>query len=108
MDAGIAFLFCFIIVITAIVMGTVKEVTKRAIALKEKQIEAQKAVSAPALASDVAARLDKMEQRLRVLERIATDGGTDTGAALAREIDALRAQQEEAHGVPLNLKEKVQ
>ncbi len=103
-----AFFFCFIVVISALVLGTVKEVAKRAIALKEKRLDAERAAALPAFSGEVAARLDSMEQRLRVLERIATDGRTDTAATLAREIEALRAQQEEAHGVPLNLKEKVQ
>lgn len=105
-----AFFFCFLVVVFAILMGTVKEVAKRAIALKEKQIDAQKAAALPALPGDVAARLDTMEQRLRVLERIATDGNSDSAANLAREIEALRGVQADtpslSNGVPLNLKER--
>lgn len=110
MDAGMVFFFCFLVVVFAIVMGTVKEVAKRAIALKEKQIDAERAAAQTALPDDVAARLGTMEQRLRVLERIATDGNTDTAATLAREIEALRGVRANvpsaSSGLPLNLKER--
>jgi hypothetical protein len=53
--------------------------------MKEKQIEMQSSMTAEK-AAQYAAHTERLEQRVRVLERIATDRGTD----LSNEIDALR------------------
>jgi len=60
-------------------------VAKRWIALKERQLQQQTALSAEK-AAQYAAHIERLEQRVRVLERIATD----KGAALADEIERLR------------------
>ncbi len=115
MDLNFVFFFCFIVVVFALLMGTIKEVAKRQMAFKERQLELEHASGNGGLGADAAARLEQMEQRLRVLERIATDSTTTPSADLAREIEALRHEQDGRHGqhvadsgVQLNLKEKVQ
>jgi hypothetical protein len=53
--------------------------------LKERQLEAQTQLTAEKTAQ-YAAHTERLEERVRVLERIATDKGVD----LADEIEALR------------------
>jgi hypothetical protein len=53
--------------------------------MKEKQMEIQSSMTAEK-AAQYAAHTERLEQRVRVLERIATDKGTD----LSNEIEALR------------------
>ena len=70
-----------LIPIVAILAG----VMKRFIALKEKEIEALQHDAVDRQAR-YAAKTDRLEQRVRVLERIATDKGID----VAEEIERLR------------------
>jgi hypothetical protein len=58
---------------------------KRWIDLKERQLERQSELTAEKSAQ-YAAHVERLEHRVRVLERIVTDRGT----AIADEIDALR------------------
>jgi hypothetical protein len=67
--------------IVAIIARTVTKM----IALKEKQLETQTAMTAEKSAQ-YAAHTERLEARVRVLERIATDKGVD----LSDEIDRLR------------------
>ena len=67
-------------------------VFKRWTVLKEKQLEATTHETAEK-AARYAAHTERLEQRMRVLERIVTDRGID----IASEIDALRDQR-----TPLN------
>lgn len=67
--------------VVAIVSGTIK----RHIAFKEKQLEVQSSMTAEK-AAQYAAQTERLEQRVRVLERIITDRGVN----LADEIEALR------------------
>ena len=53
--------------------------------IKERQIEAQSSLAAEKTAQ-YAAHVERIEQRLRVLEEIVTDGGVQTAA----QIEALR------------------
>ena len=109
MEPNLVLIFGFIIVIFVVMMRTITAATERQMAHKERLAELKGA--AGGLDADAAARIENMEQRLRVLERIATDGNATPSADLAREIEALRhAQDLEDHGtgMPLNLKEKVQ
>ena len=70
-----------------VVLGIAADVFKRWANLKEKQLD-----HATALASDKAAaqasHIERLEQRVRVLERIATD----KGAELAAQIEDLRGE----------------
>ena len=77
-----------IVVIGLPVAGAfINDMFKRWAALKEKQLE-HAAVLAADKAAAQAAHIERLEQRMRVLERIATD----KGAELAAEIEDLRAE----------------
>ncbi|KKC23730.1 hypothetical protein [Sphingomonas sp. SRS2] len=82
MDNIFAFIFLSIPII-AILGG----VAKKWLALKEKQIGAMSADTAEK-AAQYAAKTERLEQRVAVLERILTDRST----VLADEIDRLRDQ----------------
>jgi len=60
-------------------------VIKKWLSLKERQLDAQTSMTAEK-AAQYAAHTERLEQRVRVLERIATDKGVD----LSDEIESLR------------------
>ena len=74
-------IFGMLIPIVAILAG----VATRWIKMKEKQLEKQTAMTAEKAAQS-ASQTERLEARMRVLERIATDRGID----LSDEIEALR------------------
>jgi len=74
-----------LIPITAIVCGIFAGVAKRWIRLKERELQLNSQLTAEK-AAQYAAHTERLEQRVRVLERIATDKGVD----LADEIERLR------------------
>ena len=74
-------IMALMIPIVAIISRTVT----KTIALKEKQLETQTAMTAEKSAQ-YAAHTERLEARVRVLERIATDKGVD----LSDEIERLR------------------
>jgi len=78
-------LFFMIVVAIPVIIGVGGDVLKRWIRLKEKQLD-NAAVMAAEKAAAQASHIERLEQRMRVLERIATDKGVD----LAAQIDALR------------------
>jgi hypothetical protein len=78
-------LFFMIVVSIPIIIGVGGDVLKRWIKLKEKQLD-NAAVTAAEKAATQVSHIERLEQRMRVLERIATDKGVD----LAAQIDALR------------------
>jgi hypothetical protein len=83
-------LWFFVIVVgIPVVLGVGGDIIKRWIAFKEKQLD-QLAQLAADRAADQAAHIERLEQRMRVLERIATDSGTDVAA----QIEALRTETE--------------
>lgn len=104
MNPDLFLIFPFIVVVTAIVMGVIGKVSKHAMDLKhaEKMAHHRSAAHDP----QVAARLDEMEQRLRVLERIATEDRQ--GTALAAKIEALRSDAGTPLVMPTRTGEKVQ
>ena len=63
----------------------VSEIAKRQIAFKERKLELMADRTAEK-AAQYAAHVERLEQRMRVLERIATDKGAD----LAAQIEGLR------------------
>jgi hypothetical protein len=83
MDPVFIPIIALMIPIVAIISRTVTKM----IALKEKQLEVQTSMTAEKSAQ-YAAHTERLEARVRVLERIATDKGVD----LSDEIDALRNQ----------------
>ena len=74
----------FFAVAVPVVLGIGSDMFKRWLKLKEKQLEHGSSAMADTVVAQ-AAQIDRLEQRVRVLERIATDKGT----ALAAEIEAL-------------------
>ena len=84
MDAGNIFPF---VVLSIPIIAILAGITSRWLKLKEKQIGAISADTAEK-AAQYAARTERLEQRVAVLERILTDRST----VLADEIDRLRDQ----------------
>ena len=74
-----------LIPITAIVCGIFAGVAKRWIRLKEREMQLSSQMTAET-AAQYAAHTERLEQRVRVLERIVTDKGID----VADEIERLR------------------
>ena len=74
--------------ITAIVCGIFAGVAKRWIRLKERELQLSSEMTAEK-AAQYAAHTERLEQRVRVLERIVTDKGID----LADEIERLRDER---------------
>lgn len=74
-----------LIPITAIVMGIGSGIAKRWIKMKEREMQAANAMTAEK-AAQYAAQTERLEQRVRVLERIVTD----KGIVVADEIERLR------------------
>ena len=78
-------LFFVIVVGVPVIAGVASDIFKRWTALKEKQLD-HAAVRAADEAVTQACHIERLEQRVRVLERIATD----KGAELTAEIETLR------------------
>ncbi len=77
--------FFFIVVGIPVIFGVLGDIYKRRMKFLEKQLELQSTMTAEK-AAQYAAHTERLEQRVRVLERIITDKGTD----LATEIEDLR------------------
>ena len=82
------FILCFFIIVVGIptVLGIGSETFKRWLKHKERMAEVLSAATAER-AAQYAAQTERLEERVRVLERIVTD----KGVALSDEIEALRA-----------------
>jgi hypothetical protein len=74
-----------LVVLTIVALGVGSEMFKRWLEHKEAMAQALNAHTAEK-AAQYAAQTERLEQRMRVLERIATDKGVD----LSDEIDRLR------------------
>ena len=74
-------LFFAIVVGIPVVLGVAGDVIKRWIKLKERQLDHAAALAADKAVAQ-AAHIERLEQRMRVLERIATDSGTDVAAQI--------------------------
>jgi hypothetical protein len=81
-------IFFVIVVGIPVVFGIGGDLIKRWMKFKEKQLE-HAAVLAADKAVAQAAHIEKLEQRMRVLERIVTDKGAD----LAAQIEDLRDER---------------
>ena len=79
--------FFFVVVGIPVIFGVLGNIWKRKLALQEKQLEVEARMTAEK-AAQYAAHTDRLEQRVRVLERIVTDKGID----VADEIERLRDQ----------------
>lgn len=78
-------MFFLIVVGLPITLGVASDFYRRWTKLKEKQLELAASQTAES-AAQYAAKIERLEQRVAVLERIATDRGTH----LADEIEQLR------------------
>ena len=81
--------FFVIVVAVPTFLGVFGDVAKKWLKLKEKQLD-HAALLAADKASAQSAHIERLEQRVRVLERIATDGGEH----LAAQIEDLRGDTE--------------
>lgn len=77
--------FFFIVVGIPVLAGVGGNIYKRKLKLRERELELQSTLTAEKAAQYVA-HTERLEQRVRVLERIITDQGTD----LAAQIEDLR------------------
>jgi hypothetical protein len=80
--------FFMIVVGIPIIGGIASDMFRRWLKLKEKQLEHAASLAADRAAAQ-AAHIERLEQRVRVLERIATD----TGNELAAQIEDLRNEK---------------
>ena len=78
--------FFMIVVGIPVIMGVLGDMYKRRLKLREKELEILGNQTAEK-AAQYAAQTERLEQRVRVLEQIATDKGIET----AQQIEALRA-----------------
>ncbi len=93
------FAFCALVLLLICTMGMALDAYKRRMDLREKELELLAARTAEK-AAQYAAGAERLEQRVRVLERIATDRAAslaedigravEQNPALAGQIDALR------------------
>jgi len=77
--------FFMVVVGIPVIMGVLADMYKRRLKLREKELELLGAQTAEK-AAQYAAHTERLEQRVRVLEQIATDKGIET----AQQIEALR------------------
>ena len=82
MGPGEVFSLLIVVLIPTIFMSYM---ARRFFTLREKQLDTQSSLAAEK-AAQYAAHVERIEARLRVLEQIVTDGGTQTAA----QIEALR------------------
>lgn len=84
---GFIYGILLIVVGLPVTLAMIAEVIKRHIAYKERKLELMADKTAEK-AAQYAAHVERLEQRMRVLERIATDKGVD----VARQIENLREE----------------
>lgn len=80
-----ALLFFMIVVGLPVLAGVYADIHKRRMKLKERELEMTSQLTAEKTAQ-YAAQTERLEQRVRVLERIVTDGGM----GVAEQIEKLR------------------
>jgi len=81
-------MFFVVVVGIPVIAGVAADIFKRWTKLKERQLELASTQTAEK-AAQYAAHVERLEQRVRVLERIATDKGAD----LADQIELLRDER---------------
>ncbi|MEO0590212.1 MAG: hypothetical protein AAFZ11_06575 [Pseudomonadota bacterium] len=88
MDPDLLGILMFVIVITAIVGASVNGIVQKSLDYK-RSINAAKSPEGGAKVTEMLERTQTIEDRLAVLERIATDPEARRGVLLAEEIEAL-------------------
>ncbi|KPF91409.1 hypothetical protein IP81_10835 [Novosphingobium sp. AAP83] len=85
MNESIVLTLVFMVIVLPIVLGIGSDIYKRRLAFRERELELFSKQTAEK-AAQYAAQAERLEQRVRVLERIATENNTD----LALQIENLR------------------
>ena len=85
MKEDLIVLLVFMVIVVPIVLGIGSDIYKRRLAFRERELELLSRQTAEK-AAQYAAQAERLEQRVRVLERIATENKTD----LALQIEGLR------------------
>ncbi|MEL6737605.1 MAG: hypothetical protein AAFY19_06120 [Pseudomonadota bacterium] len=93
MDPDLILIFSFIIIITAVIGLSVNGIVQKSLDYK-RSINAAKSPEGGVKMTEMLERTQAVEDRLAVLERIATDPDTRHGTLLAEEIEQLRLEQE--------------
>jgi hypothetical protein len=85
MNEDVIIALAFMLIVVPIVLGVGSDVYKRRLAFRERELELLSKQTAEK-AAQYAAQAERLEQRVRVLERIAIDNKSD----LALQIEGLR------------------
>lgn len=85
MNEDVILALVFMVIVLPIVLGIGSDIYKRRLAFRERELELLSKQTAEK-AAQYAAQAERLEQRVRVLERIATENNTD----LALQIENLR------------------
>lgn len=85
MDEKVILILAFFVIVIPVVLGVANDMLKRWLRHKERAMELMASQTAEK-AAQYASHVERLEQRMRVLERIATDRGAD----LAAQIEDLR------------------
>lgn len=85
MQSEAIIILAVLVIVIPVVLGVANDMLKRWLAHKERTMELMASQTAEK-AAQYASHVERLEQRMRVLERIATDRGVD----LALEIEDLR------------------
>ncbi len=86
MNEDLIVMLVFMVIVVPIVLGIGSDIYKRRLAFRERELELLSKQTAEK-AAQYAAQAERLEQRVRVLERIATENNTD----LALQIENLRS-----------------
>lgn len=86
MNEDLILMLVFMVIVVPIVLGIGSDIYKRRLAFRERELELLSKQTAEK-AAQYAAQAERLEQRVRVLERIATENNTD----LALQIENLRS-----------------
>lgn len=85
MNEDVILALVFMVIVVPIVLGIASDIYKRRLAFRERELELLSRQTAEK-AAQYAAQAERLEQRVRVLERIATENNND----LALQIENLR------------------
>ena len=85
MNEDLIVVLVFMVIVVPVVLGIGSDIYKRRLAFRERELELFSKQTAEK-AAQYAAQSERLEQRVRVLERIATENKTD----LALQIESLR------------------
>lgn len=88
MNADVVLALAFMLVVVPVVLGLGSDMYKRRLAFRERELELLSRQTAEK-AAQYAAQAERLEQRVRVLERIAIDNKSD----LALQIENLRGEK---------------